>query len=153
MDEIDRMICGILQDNARASSAEIAAAVGLSVSSANERVRRLAAQGTVSGWHARLDPEAVDAALCAFVFIDMAFEGEAEACAVLAARPEVMELHHVSGSHSYLMKVRLRDARALQGFLQAHVKPLPAVHRTETLISLDAVKESAAVRIGDGIAR
>ena len=153
MDEIDRMICGILQNNARASSAEVAAEVGLSVSSANERVRRLASQGVVTGWHARLDPDAVGAALCAWVFVDMGFEGEAAACAALAALPEVMELHHVSGPHSYLMKLRLRDARALQAFLQDHVKPLPAVLRTETLISLDAVKETAAVRVDDGAGR
>ena len=51
------------------------------------------------------------------------------------------------------MKLRLRDARALQAFLQDHVKPLPAVLRTETLISLDAVKETAAVRVDDGAGR
>ena len=147
VDDIDRKICGLLQVNARTSSAELAEAVGLSVSSANERVRRLVAQGVVTGWQARLDPEIVGAGLCALIFIDMDYDGEREACAALVARPEVMDLHHVSGAHSYLMKIRVRNSRALQAFLQDVLKPLPAVQRTETLLSLDALKETLAVPI------
>ncbi|RYH11577.1 Lrp/AsnC family transcriptional regulator [Tropicimonas sp. IMCC6043] len=150
MDTIDRKICDLLQSSGRASSAELADAVGLSVSSANERVRRLSAQGIVTGWRAQLDPEAVGAALCALVFIDMDYTGEAEACAALIARPEVMELHHVSGPHSYLAKIRVKDSAALQRFLQEQLKPFPAVRRTETLLSLQALKESGAVAI-DGL--
>ncbi len=147
---MDRKICSLLQANGRAASAELAEAIGLSVSSANERVRRLTAQGIVTGWHASLSPEAVGAALCALVLIDMDYAGEAAACAALVARPEVMELHHVSGPHSYLMKIRVKDSRALQAFLQEVLKPLPGIRRTETLLSLEALKESGAMRI-DGI--
>jgi Lrp/AsnC family leucine-responsive transcriptional regulator len=147
MNKIDRTICGLLQGDGRLSSAEIAEAVGLSVSAANERVRRLSTQGVVRGYHAVLDPEIVGAGTCALVLIDMAYDGEAEACAALVARPEVMELHHISGSHSYLAKLRLRDTRALQGFLQAHLKPLRAVQKTETMMSLDVLKETLAVPI------
>ncbi|SFC05831.1 Lrp/AsnC family transcriptional regulator [Tropicimonas isoalkanivorans] len=147
MDDIDRKICGLLQVSGRASSAEVADAVGLSVSSANERVRRLVAQGVITGWQAVLDREAVGAVLCAMVLLDMDYEGEAEACAALVAHPAVMELHHVSGAHSYLMKVRLPDTAALQRFLQDVVKPLPAIRRTETMISLEALKETTAVPV------
>ncbi|WP_372885196.1 Lrp/AsnC family transcriptional regulator [Shimia sp.] len=147
MDEIDRKICEILQGAGRASSAEIATKVGVSVSTAHERVRRMVAEGGILGWAARLDPERAGAGLCCFVLVDMAYDGEAEACAALAAHDEVMELHHISGAHSYMMKLRLRDTRALQDFLTEHVKPLAAVLRTESMISLEALKESAALRI------
>ncbi|WP_158263453.1 Lrp/AsnC family transcriptional regulator [Aliiruegeria haliotis] len=147
MDATDRKICALLQANARTSSTEVAEAVGLSVSSANERIRRLAAQGVVQGWHAVLDRQAAGAALCAHVWLDMAFEGEAEACEVLVARPEVLELHHVVGAHSYLMKLRLPDTRALQSFLNDVVKPLRAVQRTESVIALSTLKETLTVPI------
>ncbi|SNS72632.1 Lrp/AsnC family transcriptional regulator [Tropicimonas sediminicola] len=147
MDEIDRKICGLLQANGRASSAELAEAVGLSVSSVNERVRRLVAQGVITGWQAVLDRGATGASLCAFVLLDVDYEGEAEACTALSERPEVMELHHVSGARSYVMKVRLADTAALQAFLQEVVKPLRGVRRTETMISLDALKETMAVPV------
>lgn len=147
LDNIDRKICALLQENARASSTEVAQAVSLSVSAANERIRRLAANGTIRGWHAALSPEMFSADLCAFVLIDMDFEGEAEAVAALTARDEVQELHHISGPHSYLMKLRLADTRALQAFLSDVVKPLPAVSRTESIITLDTAKETPAIAL------
>ena len=146
-DSIDRKICRILQENARASSTEVAQAVSLSVSAANERVRRLAASGAIRGWHAILSPELFDAGFCAFVLIDMDYEGEDEAVAALSARDEVQELHHISGPHSYLMKLRLADTKGLQAFLSDVVKPLPAVSRTETLIALDTAKETPAIAL------
>ena len=107
----------------------------------------MAASGEIRGWHAHLEPESVGASLCCFVLIDMSYQGEEAACRALLARDEVMELHHVSGGHSYLMKVRTRDTGTLQEFLAAHVKPLAAVQRTESLISLAALKESPVMRI------
>ena len=80
----------------------------------------------------------------------MGYDGEAEACSALVAHDEVMELHHISGAHSYLMKLRTRDTASLQAFLATHVKPLPAVERTETLISLEALKESSVMPV-DGL--
>lgn len=150
MDITDRKICRILQENGRASSAELAEAVGLSLSAANERVRRLASNGVIAGWQARLDPHAMGLGLCAFMLIDMNFEGESEAVAELVRHPEVQELHHISGPHSYLMKLRVADTGALQAFLTRVVKPLPGVLRTETIITLDTAKETAAIAIPEG---
>lgn len=147
MDEIDRKIAEALQADGRASSTDIAALVGVSVSTANERVRRLVSNGTIKEWRGVLNPEKVGAALCVFVFLDLAYDGETEACQALRNCPEVLELHHISGQHSYLMKVRVRDTGALQGFLKSHVKPLRAVQRTETILSLDALKETTTVKM------
>ncbi len=147
LDAIDRKICALLQENARASSTEVAQAVSLSVSAANERIRRLSANGAIRGWHAALSPELFGADLCAFMLIDMDFEGESDAVAALTARDEVQELHHISGPHSYLMKLRLADTRALQSFLSDVVKPLPAVLRTESIITLDTAKETPAIAL------
>ena len=147
MDDIDREICRLVQDDGKRPTASIADAVGLPLSTTADRLKRLQAAGTILGWHASLDPAAVDAGLCAFVLVDMGFNGEAEAARALAAQPEVQELHHISGPHSYLMKLRLADMAALQAFLADVVKPLAAVTRTETILALDTVKETAAVRV------
>lgn len=145
MDTIDRKICALIQKDGRLSSAALAKAVGLPLSTANDRLRRLEAQGTIAGWHGVLDPAQIDAALCGFILIDMHHDGEAEAAAALTARDEVQELHHISGAHSYLVKVRLKDMAAMQRFLSEVVKPLKAVHRTETIFALDTLKETSAL--------
>lgn len=153
MDEIDRKIADAVQADGKLSSAELAERVGVSVSTANERLRRLASTGAITAWRAALDPVAMDAGLCAFLLIDMEYEGEEEAKRALAALPEVQELHHVSGAHSYLAKVRVADTRAMQRFLQEQVKPLHAVKRTETMIALETAKETSELLIGPNARR
>jgi len=151
MDNIDRKICGIIQRDGRKSSAEIAEVVGVSVSTANERVRRLASTGVITAWRGVLDPVQAGAGLCGFILLDMAYEGEAEAIEVLEQRQEIQELHHISGAHSYLAKIRVADTAALQDFLQTIVKPLAAVQRTETIFVLDTVKETTEVVIAPSV--
>lgn len=148
MDKIDRNICRIVQSDGRISSSEIAETVGVSVSTANERVRRLVANGVISSWRGVLDPVRAGAALCSFVLIDMVYEGEEEATEILRSRPEVQELHHISGPHSYLMKIRVANTEAMQEFLQQVVKPLRAVQRTETIFTLGTLKETTELLIG-----
>lgn len=103
----------------QSGNADVAEAVGVSVSTANERVRRLAATGVVAGWRGVLDPEKAGAGLCAFVLLDVGYDGEEAACGVLTDQTEVQEV----------------------------VKPLSAVQRTETILSLSTLKETTAVKI------
>lgn len=149
MDHVDRKICDHLQRDGRASSSDIAAAAGVPTSTAHDRVRRLTASGVISGWRAVLDPDRVGAGLACFVLIDMHYTGEEEAVAALAAQAEVQELHHISGAHSYLAKLRVPDMAAMQRFLSEVVKPLAAVARTETIFALHSIKETSEVCVAD----
>ena len=144
MDATDQKIIRLLQVDNRLSNAEIGQAVGLSVSAANERVRRLNSSGVIRGNHAVLDPDRVELPLCAFVFIDLApHPDEASFRADIAARPEVQEIHQVAGAHCYLIKIRAGGTRALQRFLTEHVSRQSDVLRTETVIVLETIKETS----------
>ena len=147
MDHIDKKISNLIQKNGRLSSAEIAAAVGVSVSTANERVRRLTSTGIVQDWRAVLNPKNVGASLCALIMIDVNYEGEAETTKSLSSFKEIQEIHHISGAHSYLIKIRLTDTDALQKFLSEKIKPLKGVNSTESFIVFDTVKETTEVLI------
>ncbi len=146
VDAVDRKIACLLQADNRLSNAEIGDAVGLSVSAANERVRRLNSTGVIRGNHAVLDPDRVGLSLCAFVYVDLApHPDEAGFRAAASARPEVQEVHQVAGAHCYLLKIRAGGTRALQRFLTEHVKSQPDVLRTETVIVLETLKETSAL--------
>lgn len=147
MDEIDKKITRLIQKNGRLSSAEIAKAVGVSVSTANERVRKLEKNGYIKEWRAVMDPRKVGANLAALILVDMDYEGEKEATEKLATFPEIQEIHHISGARSYMIKIRVADTDALQEFLSSKVKPLGAITRTESFIVLDTVKETSEVII------
>jgi len=148
MDEIDRNILVALQENGAAGLAELAKVAGLSVSATAERVKRLEERATIRGWRADLDPNAIGCPLLAFIFVGLR-PGQDEAAFRRAIRRQdaVLECHAVTGGWSYLLKLRLADLHALESFVAEHLRSLPAVERSETLIALASAKETAILPV------
>jgi len=147
MDEIDRQIAAFLQIDGRMSNAQLAEKTGLSVSAVSERVRRLSSSGVIHSWRALLNPVPIGLGFCAFVLLDVAYDGEEETGQAIAALPEVQEMHHISGAHSYLLKIRVRDSAAMQALLHTKIKPLAGVQRTESIVVLETVKETTELLV------
>lgn len=146
LDPVDRTLLDLLQQNGRTPYAELAKAVGLAVSSVNERVRKLSERGSISGVHAMIDPAVVRLDLLAFIFVGWAEPAvEQRFLDRIADERVVMEAHHVTGPWNYLLKVRVTTTQMLEAFLANVVKAVPGVQRTETLIALSSFKESAAL--------
>jgi Lrp/AsnC family leucine-responsive transcriptional regulator len=119
LDDIDRILVRQLVADGRATLAELAASAGLSVSAVQSRVRRLEARGVVSGYAARVDPEAVGHLLSAFVAITPLDPSQPDdAPARLAHIAEIEACHSVAGEESYVLLVRVRSSRALEDLLQ-----------------------------------
>jgi len=146
IDEIDAQILNILQDDARISNADIARQVGMAPSAIFERIRKLEARGILRGYEARIDPDAVDLGLLAFVFV-RADEplGAPETGALLTRIPEVQEVHHIAGEDCYLVKVRAANTAALGRLLRERFGAIPSVRSTRTTIVLGTLKESATL--------
>jgi Lrp/AsnC family leucine-responsive transcriptional regulator len=146
LDEIDRKLLKILQVDGRTPYAELGKAVGLAVSSVNERVRKLAERGVISGVHAHISPEALGLDLLAFVFVGWSDpQVEPQFLARIADEPAVLECHHVTGAWNYLLKVRVRNTRMLEAFLGNVIKGVNGIQRTESLIVLSSRKETSAI--------
>ena len=148
LDAIDHQLLQLLQENDRASLGELGREVGLAPSSVQERIKRLTAERVITGFHARVRPDAVGLDLLAYVFIGWA-DAETEAPFLKRIRRErsVLECHHVTGAWNYLMKVRLRNTGQLERFLAEVIKTLPGVLRTETLIVMSSAKETTVLDV------
>ena len=148
---IDVEIVKILQQNARTSNAEIARKVGLAPSAVFERIRKLEEKGIIRGYHADVDPRAVELGQLAFMFIRSNDRpGAVRTAAQLADVPEILELHHVAGEDCFLAKVRARDAEALGRLLRDRLSRIESVTSTRTTIVLEVVKETVELPIGAG---
>ena len=146
IDEIDRRILNILQQNARTSNAEIARQVEMAPSAVLERIRRLEARGVIQGYEARINPEAVGQNLLAFVFVRSAdFDADLKTAETLSGIPEVLEAHHIAGEDCYLLKVRTQDAKALGRLLRERIGPAGSVQSTRTTIVLETLREGARI--------
>ncbi|WP_439572175.1 Lrp/AsnC family transcriptional regulator [Phreatobacter sp.] len=142
-DETDRRLLAALQRDDRRSLAELGTDVGAPASTVNDRIRRLVRNGVVTGFHARVSPEAVGLNLLAFVLVGWADpKVEGAFLARIQASPAVLECHHVTGTWNYLLKVRVGTTRDLETFLSQVVKATEGVQRTETIIALSSAKET-----------
>src|SRR4029453_2639389 len=109
----------------------------------NDPNQRLVPSGMISGFHARIAPEAVGLDLLAFIMVSWSnSKGEAIFLERVKASPDVLECHHITGAWNYLMKVRVGTTRDLERFLTETIKAVDGVERTETLITLSSAKES-----------
>ncbi|SEG78768.1 DNA-binding transcriptional regulator, Lrp family [Nonomuraea solani] len=139
MDEIDRMLIGLLQEDATRSYAVLGKAVGLSSGAAHERVRKLRERGVIRRTTIEVDHEALGRAVTAYVLVDGgAWMGES--AAGLAAIPEVEEAHVIAGPASVLLKVRTAGTRDLQDVLR-RVFEVNGVTGTRTVVVLETFFE------------
>jgi Lrp/AsnC family leucine-responsive transcriptional regulator len=149
LDNIDRQLIGLLQQNDQLSLADLSKATGVAASTVNDRRKRLVTQGVISGFHARVAPEAIGLDLLAFVFVGWSDpKVETAFLKKIKASAAALECHHVTGAWNYLLKVRVGTTRDLELFLANTVKAVRGVERTETVIVLSTVKETWAIGAG-----
>ncbi|MBI3507951.1 MAG: Lrp/AsnC family transcriptional regulator [Proteobacteria bacterium] len=146
MDRTDYALLEALQEDARASLAELGRKIGLSISATNERVKKLVAAGIVRGWHVRLDPDRLGYPVLAMVAValdrpDSATGFVAAACDVA----EVQECHQVEGAWNFMLKVRARDVRHLESFVASQIRPISGVTGTQTTVVLTSPKDGAYI--------
>ena len=119
LDDIDRALARALVADGRATLAQLAASVGLSVSAVQSRVRKLESRGVVTGYRARINPEAVGNMLSAFVAITPLDPSQPDDAPHRLEHIEAIEsCHSVAGEESYVLLVRVSSARALEDLLQ-----------------------------------
>jgi Lrp/AsnC family transcriptional regulator, leucine-responsive regulatory protein len=149
IDATDREILKILQQNGRISNAEIARQIGMAPSAILERIRKLEARKVIQGYEARIDPEALGLHLLAFIFVRSSdSRGECQTAERLAEIEEVQEVHHIAGEDCFLVKVRVRDARALGRLLRERIAAAAGVVYTRTTIVLETLQETTRLPIG-----
>lgn len=148
LDKVDRKILQFLQGNGRMSMTELAERVGMSVSPVTERVRRLEREGVITGYSARLNPQALGLGLLVFVEIKLRsksgnifddFRRE------VAKVPQILECYLVSGEYDYLLKLRLPDMAAYRDMLGNILLQLPAAAESRSYVVMEEAKESTAL--------
>jgi Lrp/AsnC family leucine-responsive transcriptional regulator len=150
LDEADRRILRILQQDGRITNQELAARCAMSPSACLERLRRLRERGYIKGYAALLDPEKLGQGFLVFVEVILerttgdVFRRFSEC---VAEQPGILECHMVAGGFDYLLKLRTRDMAEYRKFLVDVLAELPGVRETRTYTVLEEVKSSTALAI------
>lgn len=145
-DAIDAGIVREMSANARATLAELSAAVGLSVSAVQTRLRRLEARGIITGYRAVVEPVAVGKPLSAFIEITPLDPAQPDnAPELLVHLAEIEACHSVAGSASYILFVRVATPRRLESLL-SEIRAAASVS-THTTVVLQTYYENRPIAI------
>ncbi|GAO41594.1 Lrp/AsnC family transcriptional regulator [Flavihumibacter petaseus] len=149
LDTIDLRILELMQDNARISNADLARELEMAPSAVLERVKKLEQKKVILGYTTRINPQAVQQKLLAFIFVrtNDGFGETGSTTEALSKIPEVQEVHHIAGEDCFILKIRTEDAASLMHLMRNSLKQIPKISSTRTTIVLETVKEEQTIVI------
>ncbi|WP_375206152.1 Lrp/AsnC family transcriptional regulator [Hyphococcus sp.] len=145
IDEADKKILTLLQRDGRLTNAEIAEAVGLSVSAAHRRVKQLEASGIIKGYGAKVERSAAGLSLLAYVFVKLESHAEEHLAAFeeqVNLMDEVVSCSAVSGGGDYILQVVARDMESYAEVALKKLVRLPGVKDSSSHFVLSTMKEA-----------
>ena len=139
MDDTDRKLIGLLRNDARASVASLAKALGVARGTVQNRMSRLAADGTIVGYTVRLKPDVEEQRMRAFMTVSVEGNQVDAVLKSLRGEPSVAALHSTNGRWDIVAELR---ADSLEGFDRAlaRIRLIDGISQTETSLLLSTFK-------------
>lgn len=122
MDEIDKEIIILLQDNSRISMTELSQKVNLSRPSVQERVNKLVEQGVIECFTAIVNPKKIGRKVVFYIEIsnlNLPYEKFVE---IALSKEAVTEIHAVTGKANYIIKASTPDVDSMNKLLEEFMR-------------------------------
>jgi len=145
IDEVDKVILEILQDDARTAFRKIAAKAGLSEAAVFARVKKLQKKGVIRRFTALVSPEMLGKSLTAFVLVSSDPKKLHTVLETLSSMDDVYEVYDVTGTYYAIAKIRTKDREKLANIID-EIGLIEGVTSTETALVLRCMKEETRVK-------
>lgn len=148
LDKTDIRILDILQNDGRISNIKLAEAVNLSATAALARVQKLAKDGFILGYEAKLNPEMLNASFVIFVeiLLDKTTPNVLEEFSdAVMQYPEIVECHMTSGGFDFVVKIRCANMEEFRKISGQILWRLPGVKETRSYPVMEVIKESSKI--------
>ncbi len=150
IDETDRRILKVLQEQGRISNADLSDAVNLSPSACHRRVQRLESEGFIRGYVALLDARKMQVPTT--VFVEITLSGQADEVLdaferAVALIPDVLECHLMAGTADYILKVVAENTEDFARIHRQHLARLPGVAQMQSSFALRTVFKTTALPV------
>ena len=145
LDQTDKQILNILQEDAKITNKELSSRLNLSPTAIYERIKKLERNEIIKNYVALLDESKIQRDFVVFCQIRLlqhakdyltTFEQD------IIALPEVLECHHISGDYDYLLKVAVEDMDAYRAFMVTKLTTLQYIGNTHSSFVISAVKHT-----------
>lgn len=147
IDDFDRQILHILQEDGRLSIQELSARIGLSPSPVARRVKALEERGVIEGYAALVDEGRLGFGISVFVSVRLDKQIDDALAAferTIDGFPEVVDCWLMTGSRDYMLRVAVSDMGDFERFLTRRLTKAPGVASIESSIALRRVKTRTA---------
>ncbi len=147
LDDRDRQLLTLLQDDADRPVADLAERLALSPSACSRRMQRLRDEGYVTRRVALLDRKRVNLPTTIFVLVKTARHEKGwleEFHGAVGAIPEIVEVHRLTGSVDYILKIVLPNVEHYDTIYKRLVSRVSLADMS-AFISMETVKSSTAV--------
>lgn len=148
LDDVDRYLLGVLQENGRITSAELARQVNLSPPGLQKRLKKLEESGVIDRYVTLVNREALGLDLLCFAQVTLSHhqpECVGQFCDRVKELSEVLECHHLSGEFDYLLKLVVANHLHLERLLSEKITRIPGIDRIRTSIVLNEIKASTSL--------
>lgn len=147
LDNLDIKILNILQKNGRTKRNQLAEAVGLSLPSVSDRLKKLEENGFIEGYYTKLNMKKFGYDLMAHILVMMdSSKHYKDLITRVDKKSEILECYSVLGEGSHMMKVIVKNSEALEKLL-GEIQAWPGVNGTKTIFILSTVKETTVIDI------
>jgi len=150
LDEIDKKILNILQQNGRITNAQLANEVGLSPPPMLERVKKLEKSGIIKKYVAILEPDKIDKSTMVIVSLSLArhrIKSIDQVTHDLLQHPEILECYHIAGEEDYLCKIVVKDVHEYEQFILNKLAQIPAIGKIKSHVVLSTLKADTKITI------
>ncbi|MFK8030097.1 MAG: Lrp/AsnC family transcriptional regulator [Gammaproteobacteria bacterium] len=151
LDQTDRKILEILQNDATLPASDIADRVGLSQSPCWRRINRLEKKGIIKRRVALLDRRALGLNVVVFAHIKLSVHGRKalpEFENAIRNFPEVLDCFTTTGEVDYILKVVTKDIESYERFFRNSLSQLPSVLEVNSTIALSNIKTTTELPLG-----
>jgi len=136
LDDTDREILEILQEDARTPFSEIARRIDMSSATVHDRVNRMKDEGVITGYHASVDPKALGYGISALVGLRVKQGREQDTLDRLANIDGVQQLHLTTGEWDVVARVFAENADALRDLMFERITQMDGFDRSQTMVIL-----------------
>ncbi|MFC6785458.1 Lrp/AsnC family transcriptional regulator [Halobaculum halobium] len=147
LDDTDREILRILQEDARTPFSEVARRIDMSSATVHDRVSRMEEAGVLTGYRAEVDPKALGYGVSAFVGLRVRQGHEEEALETLRAVEGVREVHLTTGEYDVMMRVYAESTDDLRDLMFGQIATMDGFDRSQTMVILGTDYEESGVPI------
>jgi len=144
LDKIDEGLLRELKADGKATVKRLSEKLKLSPTPIYERIKKLERAGVIQSYTINVDEELIGKRLIAFAHISLRNHTKklfAELEANLLAIPDIIEVHAVSGSTDFIVKILVEDMDGYKDFIMDKLFDVPNIGRVESFISLSMKKK------------